>query len=643
MPPVAPARPREKSLFSSALRFIPHAVRVLPNSAWTPSRVLEQRAAKNANDLALAYLERRYTWREVDELANRHAQFFQREGIRPGEVVALMMDNRPDFLFILHGLTKVGAVAALINTNLTDASLAHAIRISKAKHILAGAEHALAVAAAREELEGPLHEDEMWVQVGGETSSAEHLPERSRVIDEDVEALPTAKPDVDHTPKASDLFCYIFTSGTTGLPKAAVISHARMMGANSSMGLMLIRGEPGDVIYVTLPLYHSSALFLGWGAALASGAGIALRKKFSASNFWSDVRSFNATAFIYIGELCRYLLNSPVQSGERDHQLRLGVGNGLRPDIWEDFQERFNVPLMREFYGATEGNAALVNMEGRPGMVGKLSLGMKLLRCDAETGELLRNAAGFCESIAIGETGLLVGRINSIVRFDGYADQKATQKKILCDVLKKGDRYFNTGDLLELHEGRWLSFADRVGDTFRWKGENVSTNEVAEDPERGSPGCTRNERLRRGGPQSSEGRAGMASTRHLRRRLRSSTAFGEVCGCENLAGLPAAHLPAPAQRETCGSTVNLQAPEGRLPAVRATIPSKVERPPLPARRRSLRPGRCGAAPGPRRRQHQSWLRRRHGASHATRRLRRWTPARAGAHCGRSLMRPTHRG
>jgi acyl-CoA synthetase (AMP-forming)/AMP-acid ligase II len=252
-----------------------------------------------------------------------------------------------------------------------------------------------------------------------------------------------------------------------------------MITANVAFGRFMHQTGPGDVIYVALPLYHSSAMFLGLGASLATGAGMALRRKFSASNFWKDVRDFRATSFLYIGELCRYLMNVEPQDGERDHCLRVGVGNGMDPNIWQAFQERFGVPTIREFYGATEGNVAILNFRGRPRMIGRLAAGQALVQCDPATGEIFRDEWGFCERVKPGEDGLLVGRISAITTFDGYVDAKATEEKIVRDVFKKGDRYFNTGDIVHLHEDRWLSFIDRVGDTFRWKGENVSTAEVS--------------------------------------------------------------------------------------------------------------------------------------------------------------------
>ncbi len=456
-------------------RLLPHVPKILPSANTSPSKLLQGLAETTPTALALAFESRRFTWKDVNDHANRWAGWFAKQGVGAGDAVALLMDNRPEFLFALHGLSKLGAVAALINTNLTGTALEHAIRVSRARRLLVGSEHLPAAEEVLPALED-IGEDGVWVH-----PDESHEPtDRWRWVHGEIESAPATEVGDDHTPSNKDTFCFIYTSGTTGLPKAAIISNQRMLTANLGFGYLMHRATQGDVIYVALPLYHSSAMFLGWGSALATGAAVALRRKFSTSNFWKDINDFGATSFLYIGELCRYLLNAPPQEGERSHRLRVGVGNGMRPDIWEKFQERFNVPLIREFYGATEGNTALMNLSGRVGMIGRMLPGAVALKCDQETGEPIRKADGLCEAVQVGETGLLVGRISAAVNFDGYVDREATRKKILSDVLKKGDQYFNTGDLVEVHAGRWLSFADRVGDTFRWKGENVSTNEVAD-------------------------------------------------------------------------------------------------------------------------------------------------------------------
>jgi acyl-CoA synthetase (AMP-forming)/AMP-acid ligase II len=414
------------------------------------------------------------------------------------------MDNRPEFLFAVTGLNRIGAAGALINTHITGAALAHAIRIAGPAALLVGQEHREKVAHVLPELEAP-GKDRVYVQ--GEAGGVE--PGGFQSFESYLEGQSGAKPDGLPRPDSNDSFGFIYTSGTTGLPKAAIIPNKRVLLPGTIFGRGILELGPEDVVYITTPLYHSVGMLIGWGATLASGAALALRRKFSASAFWDDVARFDATAFVYIGELCRYLVNQPEHEKERSHRLRVAAGNGLRPDIWRAFQERFGIPLIREYYGATEGNTMTINFTGRPGMIGRLMAGGRLLRCDAATGEPQRNGAGFCEAVGEGETGLFVAPITRALSFDGYADRAATQKKILCDVFRKGDRYFNTGDLLTLHEDGWLSFADRVGDTFRWKGENVSTNEVAEILN-GAPGVLETNVYGVTVP-GSEGRAGMAS------------------------------------------------------------------------------------------------------------------------------------
>jgi acyl-CoA synthetase (AMP-forming)/AMP-acid ligase II len=297
-------------------------------------------------------------------------------------------------------------------------------------------------------------------------------------LDDELDHASSLPPSMLQPPRSLDPMTYLFTSGTTGLPKAAVVTNQRFLMVGTAFSRIAHEARPDDVIYSALPLYHGTAQWAGWAACLHSGAALALRRRFSATRFWDDVRRFGATRFVYIGELCRYLLHQPPAPGERDHAIQIAVGNGLRPDVWTPFQERFGIPLIREFYGATEGNAPLMNLEGKPGMVGVLRPGQAIVRCDPTTGQLLRNRRGRAERVGEGETGLLIGRINLLAKFDGYLDEQATQKKILRDVFRKGDAWFDSGDLLTLHEDRWVSFADRVGDTFRFKGENVSTTEV---------------------------------------------------------------------------------------------------------------------------------------------------------------------
>ncbi|MCA9627102.1 MAG: long-chain-acyl-CoA synthetase [Myxococcales bacterium] len=453
-------------------RLLPHLHRVLPGSHWHIARIIARNAERFGNHTALRYLEESYSWQEFEDRLARYAGYLRRKGIKQGDVVALMMDNRPDFLFIEAAVCRLGAISALINTNLIEHALVHAINIGHPKLVIGGSEHALQLRQVAGEL--CVKESEVLVQLEHDDDDAQGFATLNADLGKAIQVRDNAKT------KPDDGMCYIYTSGTTGLPKAAIVTHKRFLLAAHLFGRSIHDAAPDDVIYATLPLYHSNAQWAGFGASVTSAGTLALRRKFSASQFWDDVRKFGATHFIYIGELCRYLLNQPPNSRDRDHQLRGGTGNGLRPDIWEAFTSRFGVPVMREFYGATEGNAPMFNIEGKPGMVGRLRPGQIIVKCDLSSGEVLRNAQGLCEEVEVGGTGLFLGKINAVTRFDGYVDNQATQKKVITDVLKHGDTYFNSGDLLTLNEDKWVAFADRVGDTFRWKGENVSTNEVAE-------------------------------------------------------------------------------------------------------------------------------------------------------------------
>ncbi len=455
------------------VRLLADLPKFLSGGSWSAARMLEKTARDFPDHTGIAYLDQRFPWRRVNALANQYASYFAARGIGPGDVVALMMDNRPDFLFIEMGLAKIRAVAALINTNLSGTPLAHAVNVARPKLFVVGSEHCETVRSMSAELEIEAAGSGIVVQLEPDVTVAGF-----EVINDDVEAAAQQAPPAAHL--TSDPVTYIYTSGTTGLPKAARITNQRFLMAGAAFGRIIHEARAGDVIYVALPLYHSSAQWIGWASCVRTGATLALRRKFSATQFWKDVSEFGATHFVYIGELCRYLLNQPLREGERNHQIRVAVGNGLRPDIWQKFQERFGIPVIREFYGATEGNAPMVNVDGRPGMVGRLRPGQIIVKCDQATGEIVRGEKGRCTKVRVGETGLLLGRISAVTKFDGYVDESATQKKIVTDVLARGDQYFNSGDLLTLHEHNWVAFADRIGDTFRWKGENVSTNEVAE-------------------------------------------------------------------------------------------------------------------------------------------------------------------
>ncbi len=280
---------------------------------------------------------------------------------------------------------------------------------------------------------------------------------------------------------------YIYTSGTTGLPKASNFTHLRMlfMMHGFSGGL---NAKAADRMYNVLPLYHSAGGVCAIGPALLTGGSVILKRKLSVSEFWDDVHRYEATIFQYIGELCRYLLNAPPTKYERDHKIRAITGNGLRPEIWKTFQQRFAIPKIIEFYGATEGNVSMLNYDGTVGAVGRIpsymrrTITTRIVRFDIEHEVPVRGPDGFCIECADNEVGETIGKITNEPgkTFDGYTKAADTQKKILHDVFEKGDAWFRTGDLMRRDAQGYFYFVDRIGDTFRWKGENIATSEVSE-------------------------------------------------------------------------------------------------------------------------------------------------------------------
>lgn len=451
-------------------------------SSQTVADAFESTADRFANRIAIEWGDEKISYRELDERANRVAAWAHGGGLGPGDTVALFMENRPEFLVCWLGLAKAGACTALINTNLTGAPLVHALSVSGANRLILGGELATAWEGVRAELREKFAVFASGSPVAGATNLDAELRDRQRV------RLP-ASVRADLT--AGDPLFYIYTSGTTGNPKAANFSHARfLMVAIANQELAAI--DPSDRLYCVLPLYHTAGGVMTVGMALLSGAALILKRRFSASSFWPDCRRYGVTVFQYIGELCRYLLNAPPSPDDRNHDVRLVLGNGLRPDIWEEFASRFGIREIREFYGATEGNFALVNLDNKVGAVGRIAPYMKraipveLVRFDVETETHVRDERGRCIVCPDGEPGEAIGRIadaaenTPLGRFEGYTNEQESNKKVLRDVFEEGDAWYRTGDLLMRDADGYFYFVDRIGDTFRWKGENVSTNEVAE-------------------------------------------------------------------------------------------------------------------------------------------------------------------
>jgi fatty-acyl-CoA synthase len=420
-----------------------------------------------------------FSYRMLAERINRYARWALSAGIEAGDTVCLIMPSRPDYIAAWLGISKVGGVVALINTKLVGLSLSHCINVAEADHVILADDLADVFETALPHLN---RAPKIWIHGG-------HSNEASIEAALDRGDKNPLSPDERRGVTINNRALLIYTSGTTGLPKAASISHRRILNWGGWFA-GLTGASPEDRLYDCLPVYHSVGGIVAPCSMLSAGASVVLADKFSASQFWQDIVHSDCTLFQYIGELCRYLLKAPVSEYEDKHRLRLACGNGLRGDIWEAFQSRFAIPKILEFYAATEGNFSLYNVEGKPGAIGRIPpllahrFPAAVVRVDAETGLPVRREDGLCIPCCRGEAGEAIGRIGTADggggRFEGYTDATETEKKILRDVLAPGDAWFRTGDLMRLDEAGYFHFVDRVGDTFRWKGENVATSEVNE-------------------------------------------------------------------------------------------------------------------------------------------------------------------
>ena len=446
----------------------------------TLGRLAEKMAAKRGSSTFLLFEEDRYTFDEFNRRANRRANLLRSMGVVKGDVVSLVMENRPEYLETLVGVSKLGAITAGINFNLRGRALIHSLKTAVGKKTIVGAECLPAFKEAMAQEQCVANED-VYVDTRWEADT--QPPQGSHNLNELLEGAGEDNPPAVPL-KSDDLFMYIYTSGTTGLPKAARVNHLRWVSAGIGMGWYGLGVSPRDTVYCALPLYHSNGVLIAFGSALVNGAALAISRRFSAGSFWPEVHHFGATCFIYIGEVLRYLVNTPPGPHDRDHKVTKILGNGLRPDIWDKFKERFGIAHIREFYSSTEGNAHTLNLDDVPGSVGKIILkssdNLVLVRYDVDKEEHLRDENGFCQNCDPDEAGELLGKIKSTTPFGGYTSKEETDKKLLRNVFEKGDQFFRTGDLLKRDaEGNYY-FIDRIGDTFRWKGENVSTHEVAE-------------------------------------------------------------------------------------------------------------------------------------------------------------------
>jgi len=447
-----------------------------PNSPAGLGLAFERATKNNPYGDALLFEEQRYSYKELNNWANQIAHFYLSIGIKKGDTVTVMVENRPELLATIIAFAKLGVTSALVNTSQTGKVLAHSINLVKPVAIVVGEECRVAVDEIRQDL-AIQPENFHWFADQETQKDAGKAPKGYINLAEVLEQFPKFNVPTTHSVKGKDGLFYIYTSGTTGLPKAVIFSNSRWTLAYGTYGHVLNLNED-DVMYCTLPLYHATGMVVCWCGAIAGSSAFAIRRKYSTSAFWTDVQKFNASAIGYVGELCRYLMDAPASENDHKHRVTKMIGNGMRPNIWGKFKERFGIQEILELYASSEGNVGFSNIFNFDNTVGFSPTPYAIVQFDKEKNEAVRDNKGFCTKVQKGEVGLLIGKITKRSPFDGYTDPEKNKSVIMNDVFKKGDSYFITGDLVRDIGFRHAQFVDRLGDTFRWKGENVSTTEV---------------------------------------------------------------------------------------------------------------------------------------------------------------------
>ena len=432
-------------------------LRARPSAKTSIGKVFAERAARYGDNAFIKFEDDTISYREANATANRYAAVLAARGVGRGDVVGVNLKNSPPAVLLMLAAVKLGAIAGMLNHHQRGAVLAHSVGLLNAKVVIGDDE---LLAAIRES--------------GAEVGDAISVEELERLA----AGAPTANPAVTSSVLAKDKAFYIFTSGTTGMPKASVMTHYRWLWALGGIGGIGMRLNSSDTLYCCLPLYHNNGLTVAVSSVVGCGAALALGKSFSASRFWDDVIGYDATAFVYIGEICGYLLNQPAKDTDRKHRVRVIAGNGLRPGIWDEFTRRFGIERVCEFYSASEANTAFLNVFNIPGSAGVCPTPVAFVEYDPDTGDPVRDDKGRVNRVKHGEPGLLLSKVANSQPFDGYTDKEATEKKLVRDAFKKGDVWFNTGDLMRSQGFGHAAFCDRLGDTFRWKGENVATTQV---------------------------------------------------------------------------------------------------------------------------------------------------------------------
>lgn len=447
---------------------------ITPETNISIGEVFLKTVRKFPNNTCIYYLDKSWTYDEFNNWVNRLANQFIKIGFKKGDVAAVLIENRPEILAISMALAKIGGITALINTAQKNKPLIHSLHLAKPKLVLIGAELIDNYIEVKEEVD---FTNEIVYLIPNENIPFAKV-KGNKEFDIKSASFSMREPFVHYKIQSRDANLYIYTSGTTGLPKASVISHGRWIKGYSAFGLTSLRLNEKDILYVPLPFFHATAMIVCWTSVIAGGAAIVIKNKFSITDFWKDISNYKATGFGYVGEMCKYLLNTPIHPLEKNNSLTKMIGNGLRPDIWNDFKSRFDVEQIAEFYASSEGNIAFFNVFNVDGTMGFSITSYAIVEYDIINDCVVRDKNGFMKKVPANGTGLLLGEINKRYPFDGYTENSKTEKSIVRNVFQKGDAWFNTGDLVRDMGFFHTQFVDRLGDTFRWKGENVSTVEV---------------------------------------------------------------------------------------------------------------------------------------------------------------------
>ncbi|KAI1623081.1 fatty-acyl-CoA synthase [Exophiala viscosa] len=480
---------------------------------WSFYHVLHCTYGSNDDQEAFVFEGRSWTDGRFREDIGRCAEALKRLGVRNRMVVGLFINNSPEFMFTWWALYKIGAIPAPINTSITGAHIKHCLMVSEAEMLITTFELSSTIAKTFDLNDGTkdFRGDPLCPRLGHmllydydtypflsqwSTKKGVTLLQHSK--------LPPATREIGDFPKSSrpkvlhtDASQYLFTSGTTGLPKALIWPAGYSLTGscpNRYPGMNARRRR----FYICLPMFHGTATFAALPATFTTSGTVILARRFSRREFWADVRRSKANAILYIGEMLRYLVQSPPDPqfpDEKDHGVDLAFGLGLAPTVWRAVRERFGIPWIVEYYSASEATTSILVSNKNDLGVGKVGRWGPLMRSnffqdkfyivrtDLEIGEILRDPkTGFCMRTRPGEVGESICRIAPPVQrrhdYVGEGGQEATQKKVIKNVFARGDEFFRLGDAMVIDEDGFVSFHDRLGDTYRAKGHNISTTEV---------------------------------------------------------------------------------------------------------------------------------------------------------------------